>query len=71
MIEHGLHEAEEEHWRKHRSSGLVGGVKRWPPIILEKRGYRILARNVRTARGEIDLIARLDSCCGAAWCLSR
>ena len=28
---------------------------------LEKRGYLILARNFRTAHGEIDLIARQDN----------
>lgn len=27
---------------------------------LEQRGYRVLARNVRTGRGEIDLIARQE-----------
>ncbi len=26
--------------------------------FLEQRGYRVLARNVRTGRGEIDLVAR-------------
>jgi len=30
--------------------------------FLEARGYRILERNVRTARGEIDLVAEQDDC---------
>ncbi len=29
--------------------------------FLEQRGYKVLARNVRTGRGEIDLIARQES----------
>jgi ribonuclease HII len=30
--------------------------------FLEARGYRVLERNVRTARGEIDLVAEHDGC---------
>ncbi len=37
---------------------------RWGETVaagfLEQRGYRILARNVRTGRGEIDLVARQE-----------
>jgi len=29
--------------------------------LLRRRGYRILARNVRAGRGEIDILARIDS----------
>ena len=38
-------------------------IGRWGETVatyfLEQRGYQVLARNVRTGRGEIDLIARL------------
>lgn len=37
-------------------------IGRWGETVatyfLEQRGYRVLARNVRTGRGEIDLVAR-------------
>jgi putative endonuclease len=37
---------------------------RWGEMVatyfLEQRGYKVLARNVRTGRGEIDLIARQE-----------
>ncbi len=38
---------------------------RWGETVaayfLEQRGYRVLARNVRTGRGEIDLITRQEN----------
>ncbi len=39
-----------------RSAG--GAAKRWQPLLLILKGYRILGRRVRTKVGEIDLIAR-------------
>jgi putative endonuclease len=40
-------------------------IGRWGETVasyfLEQRGYRVLARNVRTGCGEIDLIARHES----------
>ncbi len=40
-------------------------IGRWGETVagyfLEQRGYRVLARNVRTGRGEIDLVAQQDS----------
>jgi putative endonuclease len=39
-------------------------IGRWGETVaayyLEQRGYRVLARNVRTGRGEIDLVARQE-----------
>ncbi len=40
-------------------------IGRWGETVagyfLEQRGYRVLARNVRTGRGEIDLVARQET----------
>jgi putative endonuclease len=40
-------------------------IGRWGETVagyfLEQRGYRVLARNVRTGRGEIDLVARQEA----------
>ena len=43
-----------------------GGLGRrgegWAADFLEKRGYRILGRNIRLRIGEIDLVAEQDGC---------
>ena len=43
----------------------VAGVKAWPQTTLRSKGYAILARNVRTAYGELDLVTRQETQHGA------
>jgi putative endonuclease len=43
-----------------RSLGSRG--EDWAARYLQDRGYRILDRNLRLGRGEIDLVARQDGC---------
>ena len=43
-----------------RSLGALG--ERLTALYLEARGYRILDRNVRLRRGEIDIVAEHDHC---------
>ena len=53
-------------WRRSRPPGPDAsdrkGLGRWGEAVaareLERRGYRIVDRNVRFSRGEIDLVAR-------------
>ena len=40
-------------------------------VFLERAGYEILARNFRTPRGEIDIVARLRPVLAPMWLSPR